>query len=205
MGLLNFEWVGGQKRPAGAAPLLAVEGVSVRLGQRLVLDDVSLEVYEGEQVRVTGPNGAGKSTLLNAITGILPLATGRIVFKGEDISSLPIHERANRGIAYMRQRDNVFPSLTVRENLKLALGPDGYERFAGRFPEWAHDIAADTPAGMLSGGQKQKLAWGMTTLERHSVMLADEPTTGVSDKTALLRPQTSTMLLIEHDDTGVCR
>lgn len=181
MGLLNFEWIGGQKRPAGSLPLLAVEGVSVRLGQRLVLDDVSLEVCEGEQVRITGPNGAGKSTLLNAITGVLPLATGRIVFKGEDISRLPAHERAHRGIRYMRQRDNVFPSLTVRENLKLALGSDGYERFAERFPDWARDIAPNTPAGMLSGGQKQKLAWGMTAIGKYSLMLADEPTVGTAD------------------------
>ncbi len=185
MGLLNFEWVSGQKRPAGAVPLLAVEGVSVRLGQRLVLDDVSLEVYEGEQVRITGPNGAGKSTLLNAITGVLPLATGRILFKGEDISILPTHERTSRGIAYMRQRDNVFPSLTVRENLKLALGADGYERFGERFPEWVRDIAANTPAGMLSGGQKQKLAWGMTVGGGCGLILVDEPSAGVAEPISL--------------------
>lgn len=184
MGLLNFEWIGGQRRATGDSPLLAVDGVSVRLGQRLVLDDVSLEVYEGEQVRITGPNGAGKSTLLNAITGILPLAKGRIVFQGEDISSLPAHERAHRGIRYMRQRDNVFPSLTVRENLKLALGPDGYERFAERFPDWARDIAPNTPAGMLSGGQKQKLAWGMTVLTQSRLALFDEATTGVAGSLA---------------------
>ena len=180
MSLLNFEWIGGQKRPANASPLLTVEGVSVRLGQRLVLDDVNMEVYEGEQVRITGPNGAGKTTLLNAIMGVVPLASGRIAFRGEDITALPTHERATCGIAYMRQRDNVFPSLTVRENLQLALGPDGYERFTERFPEWARDIAADTPAGMLSGGQKQKLAWGMTVLtNERGIFLVDEPFVGV--------------------------
>jgi branched-chain amino acid transport system ATP-binding protein len=197
MGLLNFEWIGGQKRPVGAAPLLTVEGVSVRLGQRLVLDDVSMEVYEGEQVRITGPNGAGKSTLLNALTGVLPLDKGRIVFKGEDISRLPAHERAHRGIRYMRQRDNVFPSLTVRENLRLALGPDGYERFAERFPDWARDIAADTPAGMLSGGQKQKLAWGMTAVQNAGLVLLDEVSAGSSEKLQLSSTQSA--CIVEHD------
>lgn len=180
MGLLNFEWIGEQHRPPDALPLLVVEHLCVRLGQRLVLDDVSLTVYKGEQVRITGPNGAGKSTLLNAITGVLPPDEGRILFKGEDISRLPAHERATRGIRYMRQRDNVFSSLTVQENLQLAIGKEGYERFRERFPEWAEDIAANQPAGMLSGGQKQKLAWGMTVVEQGSLWLLDEPYAGMS-------------------------
>lgn len=196
MGLLNFEWIGGQKRTSGAVPLLFVQSVSVRLGQRLVLDDVSLEVHEGEQVRITGPNGAGKSTLLNAITGVLPLDEGRILFKGEDISKLPTHERASRGIRYMRQRDNVFPSLTVRENLQLAVGKDGYKRFSERFPEWAKDIAVNQPAGMLSGGQKQKLAWGMTVLCATMLVLADEPEAGSSEQ--LIPHSDSTFVLVTH-------
>lgn len=181
MGLLNFEWVGGRKRKSGSTPLLEVEHISVRIGQRLVLDDVSLEVFEGEQVRITGPNGAGKSTLLNAIIGVLPLASGRIIFKGKDLTPLPTHKRAERGICYMRQRDNVFPALTVRENLRLAIGVEGYERFRERFPEWTRDIAPDMPAGMLSGGQKQKLAWGMTILDDPTLLLIDESSAGSSD------------------------
>lgn len=182
MGLLNFEWIGARKRESGGTPLLQIEHVCVRIGQRLVLDDVSLEVFEGEQVRITGPNGAGKSTLFNAITGLLPLNEGRIVFKGEDISKLPTHERTARGIRYMRQRDNIFPSLTVSENMQLAIGKDGYGRFREKFPEWAKDIALNQPAGMLSGGQKQKLAWGMTLLHVASkIILLDEPRSGVDD------------------------
>lgn len=200
MGLLNFEWIGGQKRAQGATPLLAVESVSVRLGQRHVLDDVNLEVYEGEQVRITGPNGAGKSTLLNAIMGVVPLASGRIAFKGKDISQLPTHERAQSGIRYMRQRDNVLPSLTVRENLRLALGSDGYERFRKQFPEWAKDIVPDTPPGMLSGGQKQKLAWGMTVLSQALLFLVDEPSAGVAG--SIMFPSVNAQiasLWIEHE------
>lgn len=199
MGLLNFEWIGGQKRPAGSTPLLAVEGVSVRLGQRLVLDDVSLEVYEGEQVRITGPNGAGKSTLFNAITGVLPLVTGRVLFQGEDISNLPTHERIIRGIRYMRQRDNMFPSLTVSENLQLALGSEGYTSFVEQFPEWAKDILPDTPAGMLSGGQRQKLAWGMSVLSDYQLVLLDEPVAGVSQNLSLQANDNQSALWITHE------
>lgn len=199
MGLLNFEWINGQRRAPGMAPLLSVQNVSVRLGQRLVLDDVSLDVCEGEQIRITGPNGAGKSTLLNAIMGVLPLAAGRIIFKGEDLSPLPTHERAKRGIRYMRQRDNVFPTLTVRENLRLALGENGHERFQERFPDWARDIKPQTMAGMLSGGQKQKLAWGMSALCAPQLLLTDEPFAGVQSDTKLILPHnSSTQITVEH-------
>lgn len=200
MGLLSFDRVRGRKtQESTAIPLLQIEHISVRVGQRLVLDDVSLEVFEGEHIRITGPNGAGKSTLLNAITGVLPLAEGRILFKGEDISALPTHERAFRGVRYMRQRANVFPSLTVQENLRLAIGKDGFERFSERFPDWAEDISANKPAGMLSGGQKQKLAWGMTMLPEAELILADEPSAGMpSDANVKSRPS-STTIFIEHN------
>lgn len=200
MGLLNFEWIGARnKRESGGTPLLQIEHVCVRIGQRLVLDDVSLEVFKGEQVRITGPNGAGKSTLFNAITGVLPLNEGRIVFKGEDISKLPTHERTARGIRYMRQRDNVFPSLTVSENMQLAIGKDGYERFREKFPEWAKDIAANQPAGMLSGGQKQKLAWGMTVISDCYLPLFDEPRAGMAIDKTMDSVGLCTAMFIEHD------
>lgn len=199
MCLLNFEWMGGRKRESGGVPLLQIERVRVRVGQRLVLEDINLDVYEYEQVRITGPNGAGKSTLLNAITGVLPLDKGRIVFKGEDISKLPPHERTARGIRYMRQRDNVFPSLTVQENLQLAVGKGGYERFCVRFPAWAKDIAANQSAGMLSGGQKQKLAWGMTVLSSGDIILADEPSAGVAADANMMSQSLPTAMFIEHN------
>ena len=199
MGLLNFEWTGGRKSESGGAPMLQIEHVSVRIGQRLVLDDVSLEVCEGEQVRITGPNGAGKSTLFNAITGVLPLNDGRIVFKGRDISRLPTHERTALGIRYMRQRENVFPSLSVQENLQLAVGNNCYESFAERFPEWAKEITPSQSAGMLSGGQKQKLAWAMTVLSGCSLSLFDEPQAGIEVGTKMGLPALGTAMIIEHD------
>ena len=199
MGLLNFEWINGHQRIPGATPLLQVQGVSVRLGQRLVLDDVSLEIHEGEQVRVTGPNGVGKSTLLNAITGLVPLYLGRVIFRGQDISNLPTHERAKRGIGYMRQRANVFPALSVYENLKLAVGQDGYERFVKQFPEWATDIAPGIPAGMLSGGQKQKLAWGMIMLPICTLRLFDEPKAGMAMNSTTEFQDFGSAVFVEHE------
>jgi branched-chain amino acid transport system ATP-binding protein len=198
MGLLNFEWIGGQKRPAGAAPLLAVQHVAVRVGSRLVLDDVSLDVYEGEHVRITGPNGAGKSTLLNAIAGITPLISGRILFGGEDLRRVPLHERPKLGIRYMRQRDNVFPALTVQENLRLAAGPDAYDLFARQFPSWAADITPKRRAGMLSGGQKQKLAWAMATLGQSTLLLADEPDAGMERPVSRHASRSYSLITVEH-------
>ncbi len=195
MSLLEFEWIGGRQKAANV-PLLSVENLTVRLGQRLVLDSVNVDLYEGEHLRVTGPNGSGKSTLFNAITGVVPVEEGRIMFDGRDITSLPTHERSHLGIRYMRQRENIFPTLTVRENLQLAVGVNGYERFHEEFSEWAKDIPSDRSGGMLSGGQRQKLAWGMVKLTNLRVILADEPFAGTSDfeleKTGL------TLCVIEH-------
>lgn len=200
MGQLSFEWLDIPNRPGDAEPLLAMEHVSVRLGQRLVLDDISLTVYEGEQVRITGPNGSGKSTLLNAIMGIVPVAMGTIRFRGEDLIPLATHERASRGIRYMRQRGNVFPTLSVRENLTLCLGSKAYERFKERFPDWADDLTAEKLAGMLSGGQKQKLALAMTVLPGSALALLDEPMAGIADaKNFPPIFSTLTKLTIEHN------
>lgn len=197
MGLLKFEWEEGQKRPQGAEPLLSVRHISVRLGQRLVLDDVSLNVYEGERVRITGPNGAGKSTLFNAVMGLVPVNKGQVLYRGRNICSLPIHERAALGIGYMKQRNNLFSALTVAENLRLAAGTLAYEKFRGRFPEWAPDLTPGKMASLLSGGQKQKLAWAMTLLADPHLILADEPSTGSHEK--LTPPAGVTACMIEHD------
>lgn len=198
MGLLNFEWINERRcLPENRPPLLEVEQITVRLGQRLVLEDVTLTMYEGEQVRITGLNGSGKSTLFNAIMGVIPICSGRILFRGENIGSFPTHERAKCGIRYMRQRENVFYALTVRENLKLALGNSGYEQFREQFPSWASNIAPQRLAGMLSGGQKQKLAWGMTILQKPVLLLSDEATAGSSESFFPATGQSA--CIIEHN------
>lgn len=164
------------------SPLLNIKNLSVRVGIRQVLKEMNLTVYPGDHVRITGPNGSGKSTLLNAIAGVEParIEEGTIEFNGNNITRLAPHERTSVGIAYMRQSDNVFPSLSVADNLRLALGGGGPESFTESFPEWANDIPLIKIAGNLSGGQKKKLAWGMTLL-RQNVRLAllDEPKAGM--------------------------
>lgn len=167
----------------GVKPRLVVEDLCVKVGMRKVIRNLSFEVFPGDELFVTGPNGVGKSTLLNAIAGIEParVVGGRMRLDGDDIGLRPAHERANMGLVYMRQRDHVFPSLTVAQNLELALGGGGYERFAVAYPEWAHDLPPNRRAGLLSGGQKKKLAWGMTVLRSPRLLLLDEPEAGLSD------------------------
>jgi ABC-type branched-subunit amino acid transport system ATPase component len=178
---LHFTWL--KKGESGTRPLLSVRNLCVRVGIREILKDVNLEVFPGDHICITGPNGSGKSTLLNAIAGVEPakVTSGNIAMDGREIMLLPAHERASLGLAYMRQTDNTFPSLSVAEHLRIALGGGGSERFSATFPEWAKQILLDKPAGNLSGGQKKKLAWAMTFLqEGSSLVLLDEPMAGVS-------------------------
>jgi ABC-type branched-subunit amino acid transport system ATPase component len=164
------------------APLLSVRNLSVSVGMRLVLDKVNLEVFPGEHVRITGPNGSGKSTLLNAIAGVDParIEAGTIKFAGYDLKGQSAHVRSAKGIAYMLQSENLFSSLTVAENLRIALGQDGTDIFAKSFPDWKGDLPLSKHAGLLSGGQKKKLAWAMTVLRPDwNLLLLDEPRAGV--------------------------
>jgi len=198
MNNLEITWVRRGERPANASPLLLVESLCVRVGVRRVLASVDLEVYESDHIRITGPNGCGKSTLLNAIAGIPParIESGLIRFQEIDITSWSAHERAHQGIAYMRQVENIFPSLTIGENLIMALGRGGYEQFTQAFPEWATDFPPNKRAGQLSGGQRKKVAWGMTVLRNAPLILADEPEAGVAQH--FEPPATRTYILVTH-------
>jgi ABC-type branched-subunit amino acid transport system ATPase component len=171
------------ERREGAAPLLRIEHLSVKVGIRRVIEDLNLEMFEGDAICISGPNGSGKTTLLNAVAGLDParVEAGAISLGGEDMTSLPPHERSRRGIAFMRQRENVFVDLTVDENLRLAAGPDGPAQFREILPSWTSDIPGRKRVGLLSGGQKQWLAWAMANLRPSRLLLADEPEAGVSD------------------------
>ncbi len=198
MNNLEITWIRQGARALDVRPLLLVKSLCVRVGVRQVLDSIDLEVYEGDHVRITGPNGCGKSTLLNAIAGIAPakIEGGHVHFQDMDITSWSSHERARQGIAYMRQVDNIFPSLTIRENLIMALGRDGYEQFAQVFPEWVGDFPPNKRAGQLSGGQRKKVAWGMTVLRNAPLILADEPEAGVAHR--FEPPETKTYIMVTH-------
>jgi ABC-type branched-subunit amino acid transport system ATPase component len=178
--------------------ILRVVNLSVRVGIRRVIEDVSLEIVEGAAITLTGANGSGKSTLLNAIAGLEParVESGRIELAGNDVTQLPAHERARRGLAYMRQRGSIFEDLTVAENLEVAIGGEGPARFAAAHPEWARDLPSEKRAALLSGGQKQRLAWAMATLRPSRLLLADEPETGLSAMPPL--PPDLTILWVTH-------
>ena len=139
---IRFRYLRTSALSERADPILQIDNLHVRVGIRRVINNLSLSVNEGESLLVEGPNGSGKTSLFNAIAGLEPahIESGTIRFDGKDITSDAPHERSKAGLAYLRQRDNVFLELTVKDNLHLALGEKGPEQFKARFPNWALDL-----------------------------------------------------------------
>jgi branched-chain amino acid transport system ATP-binding protein len=149
-----------------------------------ILNGCDLEVRAGEFVGIIGPNGAGKSTLLKAILGMCKIRSGSISLNGQDITGRKAHELVPLGVGYVPQTKNVFPSLTVKENLEMGcfLKPsvfkDRFAYVAEMFPKLA-DRAAHR-AGALSGGERQMVAMGRALMLEPKVLLLDEPSAGLS-------------------------
>ena len=149
-------------------------------GPTLVVEDFNLGLAEGETVSIIGRNGVGKSTLLELLMGRADRRSGSIVLKGHDLSALPIHERARRGLGYVPQAREVFPSLTVREHLDVAVrpGPWTVERVVQMFPRLGERFASH--GNQLSGGEQQMLAIARALLGNPCVLLMDEPFEGLA-------------------------
>jgi urea ABC transporter ATP-binding protein UrtE len=149
-------------------------------GGKPVLQGIDMDVREGEIVAVIGRNGVGKSTLMRTLIGLLPPTEGSIVFKGQDVSSLVAHRRARLGIGYVPQGRDVFPRMSVEENLKVGEmvgGKADYARVYGTFPILAERRTQQ--AGTMSGGQQQQLAIGRVMVSNPSLILLDEPSEGI--------------------------
>jgi len=166
--------------------MLKVENVDLYYGDAQALEDVSLEVPQGEIVAIVGANGAGKSSLIRTIAGIEKARAGRVVFKGREITRLPSHAICDLGVGQVAEGRQVFPSLSVEENLQMgALLPRAragaramLQRVYEMFPKLAERHAQ--LAGTLSGGEQQMLAIGRCLMGQPELVMFDEPSLGLA-------------------------
>ncbi|MDP6564628.1 MAG: ABC transporter ATP-binding protein [Alphaproteobacteria bacterium] len=163
-----------------AEALLELEGVHAGYGETVVLEDLSIRLGEGESISVVGRNGVGKSSLLATVMGLTTLHRGRILFAGDDVARRPTHLRSSAGLGFVPQEREVFPSLTVRENLEVAArdGPWTLPRVFDLFPHLAQ--RSRNRGNQLSGGEQQMLSIGRALMGNPRVLLMDEPSEGLA-------------------------
>ncbi len=194
-------------------PLLKVDNITVHYGKIKALENVSIEVYEGEVVAVIGRNGAGKTTLLKSIIGLVKPISGRIYFGGKDITDLPPWDRAKIGIAYVPEGRRLFPYLTVYENLMMGAYTVRDKNVISRqlsrvfslFPRLKE--RRSQLARTLSGGEGQMLAIGRGLMAVPKLLMMDEPSLGLApiiveelfDTIKKLKDQGVTILLVEQN------
>ena len=167
----------------GAGAVLRVERVNLHYGAAIALRGVSIGAEAGQVTCLLGRNGVGKTSLLRAITGAHPVSGGQIIWRGDDITRLPTHERARRGVAWVPQGRDIFPLLTVRENLEtgFAVLPRGERRVDDEIFELFPVLKSmlRRRGGDLSGGQQQQLAIARALITKPRLLVLDEPTEGI--------------------------
>ncbi len=206
-----------------AQPALAVDGLGLQIGGARILQDVGFAVGTGEMIGVIGPNGAGKTTLFNLISGVMRPTAGSITLNGREITAAPIHRRAKAGLGRTFQTSNLFPGLSVLENVRLAAqaklggslsilrfpsGSDEATRIArGTIAEVGLTAQLTTAAGDLSHGEKRKVEIAVLLATDPAVVLLDEPMAGVASGDVpaitsiirgLHRDRGCTVLMVEH-------
>jgi branched-chain amino acid transport system ATP-binding protein len=202
--------------------VLKTSSLTKQFGALTAVDEVSIHIEEGELRALIGPNGAGKTTLFNLITGLIKPSKGTISFRGEDITNLSVEKRVQRGISRSFQVTNIFPSLSVRENIRVAV----QQQSAHRWNFWSDvdeitemedevldileyvgmEIDPDTAASTLSHGEKRQLEIAIAIANDPDILLLDEPTAGMSkseteEMITLIRElgKEHALLLVEHD------
>ncbi len=193
--------------------ILSVESLVVRYGPIVAVREVSLRVEQGEIVALLGANGAGKSSFLNAVAGLVPVASGRVIFRGQELQRLPAEKIVHQGLALTPEGRRVFPRLSVRDNLRLGGVPQRDRASAAEQLDRVHTLfpvlreRADQLAGTLSGGQQQMLAIGRSLMASPKLLLLDEPSLGLApilveqlfELISRLREEGVTVLLVEQN------
>lgn len=195
---------------------LSIENLHAGYHGKNILHGVALELPAGGALTIIGPNGSGKSTLLKAVVGLLPPSEGRLLLAGQDISRLDAPARAQRGMAYVPQENNVFRNMDVADNLRMsgeflqsarATSPlrARMDAMLELFPELRPHLR--TSAGLLSGGQRQMVAMASALMQSPALLVLDEPSAGLSPRNAELlfvaihriRQTGVTLLMIEQN------
>jgi branched-chain amino acid transport system ATP-binding protein len=197
----------------GHEMMIELQDIDAGYGQVHIVRDVTMDIDKNEIVALVGANGAGKSTIIKAISGLVPVSSGSIVFEGKRIENMPAHKIITNGISLVPEGRRLFPYMTVRENLELGAYVESNQRKVRENMEWVFGLfpilyeRSTQLAGTFSGGEQQMLTIGRALMSRPKFLMMDEPSLGLSPvivgevfKTVkVLRNEGVTILLVEQN------